>query len=416
MSNKTLMILGIIAVCMVILAVLVSVSEKPKTGPGKQAYLIQGLDLAEIGSILIGTGDNAVTLRRRGQDFVVANKQNYPAKTSEINELITSCLKIRTNGVITNNPANHKDLEVTEENARTVIKFLKSEPNDPILAGVIIGKSREKGQDSYARLLSADETAGNDVHVATDVPWPRTGAVDYIEQELLSLKREDINSVTVGSNDGQYTLKTKKDSKEIVLQNMPAGKKLKGTDYESVFTALTSLRFDDVKRKSGDLTFDRRYVCWLKDSTVYTLNIAGDDEKSYVSCEADFTDKTPITKGKDVESQEELKKKEARLLARDNAQEFTAKHQGWVYEIPDWKAKNLTKELSELIEDGKEPEKPQDVNDPNLTKIGPAFEPNVVEMPDISDAKVKVPLPVGLPDVEGPKEANDPNAEKPVDK
>lgn len=423
MSNKTLTVLGIIAVCMVILAVLVSVERKPKAGPGKQAYLIQGLDLPEIGSIVIGTGEDAVTLRRRGKRFYVVNKQNYPAKTSEINELVTSCLNIRTNGVLTDNPANHKDLEVTEEDARTVIKFLKAEPNAPILAGIVIGKNREKGEGTYARLLSADEAASNEVHVATDVSWPRTGAIDYVEQELTSIKREDINSVTVSSSDGQYMLKAKKDGKDIVLENMPAGKKFKGTDYESVFTALTSLRFDDVKKKSSDLAFDRRYVCRLKDSTVYTLSIAKDDDKSYVSCEADFADKRPITKDKDVESQEELKKKEAKLLARDKAKEFTARHQGWVYEVPDWKAKNLTKKLSELIEDKKEPEKPTVVSDPNVTKTTtvsdpnairtePVSEPNAVETPEVSDANTAKTQPVSEPNVAGTKEASDPNSGK----
>jgi hypothetical protein len=65
------------------------------------------------------------------------------------------------------------------------------------------------------------------------------------------------------------------------------------------------------------------------------------------------------------ESEEELKVKEAKLLADDNAKEFTAKHQGWVYEIAEYKAKNLTKALSDLLEDI---EKPQD---PNAVETGP---------------------------------------------
>jgi hypothetical protein len=47
-----------------------------------------------------------------------------------------------------------------------------------------------------------------------------------------------------------------------------------------------------------------------------------------------------------------------------------------------------------------------------MTTIGPAIEPNVLGTPDISDAKVKEQQLLRGPDVEGTKEANDPNAEK----
>ncbi|MBA7641670.1 hypothetical protein ES703_49355 [subsurface metagenome] len=151
---------------------------------------------------------------------------------------------------------------------------------------------------------------------------------------------------------------------------------LKDGDSDSVFTALTNLSCDDVKKKSSNLTFDRQYVCTLKDSTVYAIKIAQKDDKTYVSCEADFTDKEPVMKGGEVESEEDLKKKEAKLLARDKAKEFTAKHGGWVYEIAEWKAKNLTKELSDLIEDEQEPEETDQTQDPNAVETE---DPNSVE-------------------------------------
>ncbi|MHC4327967.1 MAG: hypothetical protein ACYSWW_07575, partial [Planctomycetota bacterium] len=74
------------------------------------------------------------------------------------------------------------------------------------------------------------------------------------------------------------------------------------------------------------------------------------------------------------ETPEELKAKEAKLLARDGAQAFTAKHQKWVYEIPDWKANNLTRELADLLEDA-EPEEESGAVDPN------AVAPDLINAP-----------------------------------
>ncbi len=311
-----------------------------------------------------------MTLKRQGGLFFVADKDNYPAKISEINSLFSKSLEIQTEQFITDDAANHETLEVTEEKARSVVKFMK--PDSSLLAGFAIGKSKELGEGSYVRLLPSDK-----VYAALNTPWIRTGAMDYIEQELISVKREDIESVTVGSANGEYTLKTEQDNKEIMLENPPAGKKLKDSDSQSVFTALTNLRCDDVKRKTDDLTFDRQFICKLKDSTVYTLKIAQKDDKTYVSCEADFLDKTPVLKGDEVESEEELKKKEAKLLARDNAKEFTAKHQQWLYEIAEWKAKNLTKELSDLLEDEQKPEEAEKTEEPNAIEAEAPLAPAV---------------------------------------
>jgi len=383
MSNKNLTILGIVAAVMVLWAVVQSrISNRPGAEPTRPVYLIQGFDPSGVDSIVIGTGEDAFTLKRRQNGFVVVDKDNYPAKTSEINSLISKCLEIQTSELVTDNPGNHEDLEVTEEKARSVIKFMKADPNSPLLTGVIIGKTEELGQGSYVRLLSSDSASSNKVYITSNAPWFRGEAMDYIDKELIAAKREEIESVTLGSLNGQYTLKTKEGSQDIVLANMPAGKKLKSSEAQSVFTALSSLKFEDVKKISSDMAFEKQYMCRLKDSTVYALRIAQKEGKTYVSCVADFTDKTPVEKasvnqGGEVESEEELKKKEAKLLARDNATKFTAKHQGSVYEIADWTAKNLTKELADLLE---EEEKPQE---------SAALDPNTV-----------IPDTIALPKVE----------------
>ena len=376
MSNRNLTILGIVAVLMVIWAVAQShVSNRARTETDGPSHLLRGLDPADIDSIVLGGGEDTVTLKRQQGSFVVVNKDNYPAKVSEINNLITKVLEIQTSQFVTDKAANHEDLGLTEETATATIKFFKSDSS--LLTGVIGGKNKKLGQGTYVRLASSDA-----VYVAPTMPYIADTAISYIKQELVSLKREDIVSVTVSSANEQYTLKTTEDGKDVILENIPAGKKFKSSDGDSVFTALTSLRCDDVMKIPDDLTFDKEYVCTLKDSTVYALKIAQKDDKTYTTFEAVYTDKTPITKDSNVESEEELKKKEAKLLAQEGAIKFTTKHKGWVYEIADWKAKNLIKELSELIEDEAppqdEPEQPDTVI-PEETTVPTIEEPNAVD-------------------------------------
>jgi hypothetical protein len=323
-------------------------SNRPGKALKTSTYLIQGLDPSNIDSIILGNGDNEVILKRNGRRFVVTNKDNYPAESRDINNLIASCLDIKIEELFTDNPSNHKELGVTEEDAEYVIKFLKQ--GSELMVGVIIGKGKDQGRGTFVRLIP-----GNKVYVTLERPWIKDQELNYVERELVSVDRKNIESVTVSSSEEAYTLKANDDGDGIILENHLSGKKLKDGDCESVFTALNNLRFEDVMKAPAtgkELTFNRQFVCRLKDSTVYTMKIAQMGDKTFITCQAAFTDKTPVTKEKGiVESEEELKKKEAKLLARDKAEEFSSRHSEWIYEISRIDAGRLTKGLSELLED-----------------------------------------------------------------
>jgi len=412
MSNKNLAILGVVAAVTVILAaILAGVSDGPRKGATGPTYLIQGLEPAKIGKITIGAGDDTVTLNRRGKGFVVADKEGYPADLKQVNELIQKCADIKITGAPqTTNPANHEDLEVTEDKGRSVVKFSTPDPNSELLTGLVVGKATEAGRGTYVRLLPTDS-----VYITLESPWLRDQATDYIDQDLISAEREDVNSVSVKVDKDQYTLKAG-EGEAVSMENLPAGKKLKNTEARSVLTALTDLRFDDVTRSVGGLAFNDQYICRMDDSTVYTVSLAQKDGKTYAVCTAQFTGERP-TKGKEMESEEELKEKEAKLLAYDNAVQFAARHKGWIYEIPDWKAKNLTKKLEDLLEDEQKPKDPNDLADPNAVKAQTpprAPEPTKPVAPKAADA----PKPV-LTDETKAADPNaaarppDPNAVKP---
>jgi hypothetical protein len=375
MNNRNLLILGLVAVTMVVWAVAMSkissISYAPPSAPG---YLIQGLDPDQIASItIVGKGNEQVRLVRRRQNFVVANKDNYPALAKEINKLITTCLDIRTAELYTDNPENYKDLGVTEENASNIVKFFGADSN--LMTGVIIGKQKERTEGiAYVRKVE-----DKSVYVtAAQIPWIQKRATDYVEQELTSVKREDVESVTVSCPNETYMLRAG-DNDTIAIDNLPEGKSLKNDVAGSVLMALAEMRFDDVNAESSrkDLTFDRRYICRLKDSTAYTFRLAQDGDEWFAKCDAQFADQAPVTMTQgEVESEEELKKKEAKLLAQAAAEEFSRKHKGWIYQIPDYRAVNMTKPIAELIEDSAKPrtQDQAEVNEPAKEIGAPANE------------------------------------------
>lgn len=362
MSNRKLAILGVLAAVTAIWAVVQShISNRPqKINSNEPTYLIQGLNPNEIGSIVAGTGNNIVTIKRTDSGFIVAEKDNYPASTERINRLITSCLDIQTTELYTADKTNFKDLGVTEENAKAMAKFYK--PDSTLMTGVIIGKNKEQGQGTFVRPVLSDN-----VYITLSAPWINDQPLDYLDHTLFSIDRANIRSVTVTGPNEVYVLNAT-DSNGVTLETIPEGKELKTSDAESVFTVLSYLAFEDVNREKPDdksLNFDRKFTCKLKDSSVYDLSIAQKDGKTYIKCYADFTDNTPVTKKQEIESQDELKKKEAKLLALEKVEKFKAQHSSWLYEIPGYKADVLTKKLADLLQDKPKPEKSQTPGEPN---------------------------------------------------
>lgn len=347
MSDKKLSLLGIAAAASIVLAVFVSqFSHKSKPAAGGQGNLVQGLDPAAIYEIVAGRGNEMVRLVRRGRGFFVANKSFYPASNRAINDLLASCLDIRTVEFYTEDKANYKDLGVSEEDAKDIVKFLDSKGE--IITGVIVGNTRQEGGMAYGRLIN-----DNKVYVIYNTPWVKSSPLDYVEQELITVNRASIDTITVKLPNEVYTLVSEANGTEAVLKELPAGKREKRNDCVAVLGALTSLRFDDVNTAAevADLNFDCQYECLLKDSTLYTIEIARKDSDTFIKCGAEFTDKTPVTKEGTVESQEELKKKEAKFIAREKAKRFGDAHEGWIYQISEYEAKNMTKPMAELVED-----------------------------------------------------------------
>lgn len=367
MSNKKLIVLGLLAVVMIVWATLQSkVTNKPAVSEQKTiTYLIGGLEPSLVATITLSSDKGKVSFNRQEErGYSVAEKDGYPVNTAQINDLFRRISDIQKVEFVTNNSANFADLGVSEDKASMAIKFF--EKDHKLITGVIISKPQENNI-TYVRLADS-----NDVYIVNYAPYIRGSAMDYIDKKILEAKIDDIVSVAVASPEGNYALKAEPNITSVKLGGgMPAGKQFKGGDYMQVFTALSSLQFSNVMKQSSlpkDVVFNRKYVCRLKDSTVYTLDIGINGEKKVIKCKAEFTDKTEVVKEQQQESQEELKKKEAKLLARDAVEQFNKKNSGWVYELDESKATWLTKNLTDLLEDIPKPETPKDINDANAPK------------------------------------------------
>jgi len=344
MNNKKLGILAVIAGIMVLWAV--AQSRLGGRGAGVDVspagtYLIQGLEPGKIASLEIGSGENPVKLNRQGDIFVVSNKEDYPAESSKINKLIIDCLDIQILELITSDPANFDELQVSRENSSDVVKFLNQA--DKVITGVIFGKGQPKTEAKYVRLVT-----GDNVYTAKDLPEIDDSPMDYINRQIVNLDSSDIKKATIDGPNDIYTLRRVVDNNgtRLVLDNMPEGMKLSEPNCQELLSALSYLNFNDVKKESSlqaQLDFDSNYVAETVDFIRYSFALAEHGGKTYLKCRAQYTGSLPDPDKSEVASEEQLS-------AYNKAVTFNETHKGWVYEIADWKSKKFTKALDGILE------------------------------------------------------------------
>ena len=262
--------------------------------------------------------------------------------------------KIRAAEKVTDSPKNHAELGVAPDAPDAVTVSLLDAGGKPLI-GLVKGKSAARGAGAYVRLLDkpAVYTTEDYLHIPSD-------PADYIDKQLIEVKKDDVSRVDVRT--GEKTCAVLRDPKgAIVLQNVPKDKRPKGKDYEDLFDALGSLSLADVSPAGKlDLKWDTTFACALKTGLVYTVKLAEKDDKHYAALSAKGPSVSRVTISK-TESEDELKKKEALLLAAEAARKFTPRHQPWVYEISSWAAGKMRKPLNDLIEDIPKEETPDEI-------------------------------------------------------
>ncbi len=356
MKDRGLIILALAAVVLlVVTVVLYSVGNQQQGKFVAGAALIQGLAPETVHKVVVNSASGTVTLPRKEADFVVSEKSGYPASVKKINDLIIKCLEIRCAEEITDSEQHHAELGVAEGEGDAVsVSFLDAE-GQPIV-GFVRGKSAERSSGRYVRLLDKDT-----VYRTENYLYLSTRPIDYIDRTLVSVEQKDVKRVCVEVGEDAYTI-SRDEKEQITLENVPEGKRAKTSPCEEVFGALSGLNMTDVSQADKlELAWDATYTSHLKSGLSYTVQLAEKDGTNYVRLAAKGPEKDRIQISK-TESDEELKKKEAIILAMKTTREFTARHTGWVYEVSTYQAEPMRKPIAELIEDIPKEAAPQQIS------------------------------------------------------
>ena len=368
MNNKLLSAL-LLAVVLAVMAWKVSTDKAPQTEVTRAALYVGLLDqLNEVARIDLRTAKAHTTLRREGEQWMVANLDNFPAEPAAIKRLLLGLADLQIVETKTSLPENYGRIGVADAgDGSDSLQVELHDAKDARLLAVLVGHKREGGQQSqrYVRRVGEPQSYLVDGKVEAGAD-----AITWLDARIVDIDTARVRRVSIAPGNGAAVtiVKNKALDNFFELKDVPAGKVQRSKALvSSLGSLLLDLRFTHVAaatrftaakplRQTTVQTFDGMVVRidefeadgkrYARFDFAYDASLV--DATATGEAAAVKADEPPLVPGaepnKPAESaapKESVEQEVSRLKARSAA---------WVYELPDFKQRLLTKRLDDLVQ------------------------------------------------------------------
>lgn len=288
----------------------------------------------DVKSIIVGHGDDRITLVRDDERWSIEERDGYPAKSDPIRTLLVRLAQTQLVERKTRNPERYALLEL-EDPGKESAKSRKLQILDgsgKLLADLIVGSKRiaafgAEKTGTYVRQLDDAQTWLTDREI--DVPLD---IKDWINRSVFTIEQNEIAKVAL-KLPGEPTLtiaRADEGKGDFELVDVPDGQKPKdGTSAGSIPTAYTGIQVEDIRKLESKPVGPRISVAKLETKTGMnvTFRMRRDGDNHWLSIGA-----------------------EASGDAKKAAQKINNQVADWEYKIPSWKAQALFKSPSDFFE------------------------------------------------------------------
>ena len=335
MKHKGLIALLLATAGAVAVAVLVSFSgDNAAIDPQADKLVLPeiGKRLGEVDRVTLVHGDAKTTLLRRGENWVVEEKGDYPADGPKLHKTLLGLADLRYVEEKTRKPELYSRLEVEDAGKAGAKSTLitVSDAKGSLLGEIIAGKRR------------IDELGGGTDGIYVRKPgnaqsWLASGTLDlpddvaqWLDRSIVDVPNDEVKEVVLTQPDGgSLDIARDKPEATLALKGAPKDTKLKSDDVlVEPTTALASLTLSDV-RPAASMPLPEAGVSHAVftsfDGLTVKVALFDQDGKSWAKFE--------VSGGGATEKQ---------------AATLNAKLSPWVYAIPDYKAKSLRTKLADV--------------------------------------------------------------------
>ena len=385
MNTKTIMTL-VMALALVAVAWKLSSQRAPQTEVTRTAFVPDLIERTnDVTRLELKSAKHATSLVRKGEAWTVANRDDFPAKAADIKRTILQVAAFETVEAKTSQRENYARIGVADLDQGgegTQIEAFAGDAQEPLFA-LIVGNSRDAGRQEQRYLRRHGDTQSWLVNGAFDAT---ADPITWLDARIADIDTTRVARVEVTPRAGAAVIVNKADQKDnfFTLENVPQGFEPKSKALVSSMGALLlDLRFNDVAAaaKYAQVEVARRTRVQTFDGLVATIEEFTADGKSFARfafaydpallktpappAPAAATDAgapaaepaadtvspasaEPAAPGSEVTPATDAAATPKETVA-DEAQRLSLHTAAWVYELPDYKVRMLSRPLADLI-------------------------------------------------------------------
>jgi Domain of unknown function (DUF4340) len=336
MTPKHFAALAAAATVCLVAAILVYSTSVPWTQATPQGVaLFEALrrNTPEIARIEVEQGGNKLTLARKGQDWLLKEREDFPASPEKVRAFLVSMANANLVESKTRKKDRYALLKLEDPQGKNAASRLVRLVDDKgsTVAEAIIGKKRTDAFGSgkggtYVRRPGEDQSWLVNTEIDAGVQLR-----DWVKLRLFETPSRDIKHMAVRMpGKEEVNIELSADGSEHQLQNIPEGMKVKyANSIDDIADAASSFDFDEVRKQAHSAAPDKvnTVVLNLKNGLTVTFTLERDAGAAWLSMEAT--------------GDGEAKKAAAALMARAK---------GWEFQIPATKVNAILKTRDELLE------------------------------------------------------------------
>jgi len=367
MKSKHLFILSVVTVAVAGAAIYSVHMQNENTGAVQEARpLFPDLksQINNVDAITVQNHDGMFTVQRNADgSWVVPTKYDYPANFSAVKKVVVGIADMKTVEAKTDDPKLFGDLgllDPTADGAKSTLVTLKSDGK--AVASILFGERKYAPGATSSRIYVRKPGGGRAWRV-DDAPDVDADVKKWMVTDTVALSRERVKDVEVsGPNRPTLTVyRDSKDEKNFKVRDMPKGVKLEHPSApNAVAGALSFISFDDVK-PAGDVDFSKAEKDRFRtfDGLQVTSYVVKSGMDNWLKLEAEAlpgatAPEASDTADKSAKDAEAKKAKKPDIPAEAKA--INARVSAWAYKVPDYKASDLTKRITDLLEKPKKDE------------------------------------------------------------
>lgn len=376
MSARSLILIALAALLAALAAIWVSSLRAPESASVSPGPLAPGLSevMAKVNQVrLVAAGDETLVTLERGDDgWGLVEKHGYPVDLGKLRSLLSAITSAQRVEGKTTVPARYTQLgveDVSDSDARGVRVDITAPQRT---FSVIIGDNPVRGSGTYVRIADQAQSWLVDTSIAVE----RMPA-NWLVKQIIDVGANRVQAVSITPIEGPAFGLIRSDAdadagSDFALQGVPRGREV-AANYERDALAglLSGLTFEDVFAASEQVAPEQTRVAlfslddgrrvrvesWQHDARTYArfeLSLDEDLATAWLarpvvqaSTDADDTGTEPGTETSVTKDVAPPPATREQLEAQ--VEQFQRTRQGWVFQLPAFKASNLNNDLEDYL-------------------------------------------------------------------